>query len=301
MARTSIHTLDLNFQGRQQAIASYMLEHSDGVALVETGPGSTLEALRAALKTHGYGFQHVTHVFLTHIHLDHAGASGYLASQGAQIHVHPQGAAHLLNPEKLIASATRIYGELMEPLWGQFLPVPAEKLTILQDEEEVAVGGLRIRALNTPGHAEHHYAYLLEDACFTGDVGAVRIPGFQYLRLPMPPPELNLEKWRETVARLQKLSLKRIAPTHFGVFDDADWHLGSILARLDEVENWLNQNLPANLPIDELKRNFLAWMERQAHAQGLTPETIEAYRLANPLEISVDGLSRYWKKFRIQR
>ena len=300
MVRTPIHTLDLNFQGQPQSIASYMLEHSNGVVLIETGPGSTLESLKAALKTYGYGFRDVTHVLLTHIHLDHAGAAGYLASQGAQIHVHPMGAAHMLNPEKLLASAGRIYGDLMEPLWGQFLPVPEEKLTILQDNEEVLVGSLRIRALNTPGHAEHHYAYLFEDVCFTGDVGAVRIPGYPYLRLPMPPPELNIEKWRETVARLQKTGFKRIAPTHFGIFEDTDWHLKSILVVLDEVEDWLNQNMPANKPIDELKRSFLAWMDRQARAQGLTPDVIEAYRLANPLEMSVDGLARYWRKFRMQ-
>lgn len=300
MARTPIHTLDLNFQGQPESIASYMIEHDDGVILVETGPGSTLKSLEAALKAHGYGFQNITHVFLTHIHLDHAGASGYLASQGAQIHVHPMGAAHMLNPEKLLASAGRIYGELMEPLWGQFLPVPEEKLTILQDNDEVVVGNLRFRALNTPGHAEHHYAYLFEDVCFTGDVGAVRIPGYQYLRLPMPPPELNIEKWRGTIARLQRMDIKRIAPTHFGVFEDADWHLRSILVVLDEVEVWLNQNMPPNPPIDELKRSFLLWMEKQARAQGLTPDVIEAYRLANPLEMSVDGLSRYWKKFRMQ-
>jgi len=300
VARTPIHTLDLNFQGQPQAIAAYLLEHSHGVVLVETGPGSTLKALEAALKAHGYGFRDLTHVFLTHIHLDHAGASGYLASQGAQIHVHPLGAPHLLNPEKLIASATRIYGDLMERLWGQFLPVPAEKLTVLQDNDEVVVGRLRLRALNTPGHAEHHYAYLFEEICFSGDVGAVRMPGYQYLRLPMVPPELQLEKWRETVLRLQKIGYKQIAPTHFGLFDDADWHLKAILARLDEVEAWLNQNLPANPPIDELKQSFLAWMEMQARAQGLGPEVIAAYRLANPLEMSVDGLSRYWRKFRMQ-
>jgi glyoxylase-like metal-dependent hydrolase (beta-lactamase superfamily II) len=138
MVRTPIHTLDLNFQGRPRAIAAYMLEHADGVVLVESGPGSSVPALEAALKTRGYGLQHVTHVFLTHIHLDHAGAAGYLASQGAQVYVHPAGAPHLLNPEKLLTSAGRIYGDLMEPLWGQFLAVPPEKLTVLQDEEEVA-------------------------------------------------------------------------------------------------------------------------------------------------------------------
>jgi len=299
MARTPIHTIDLGFQGRPQAIASYMIEHGDGVILVETGPGSTLKALEAALKAHGYGFRNITHVFLTHIHLDHAGASGFLASQGAQIHVHPNGAPHMANPEKLLTSAGRIYGDLMEPLWGQFLPVPEEKLTVLQDNAEVAVGSLRFCALNTPGHAEHHYAYLFEDVCFTGDVGAVRIPGYQYLRLPMPPPELHIEKWRDTITRLQKTGSKRIAPTHFGVFDDADWHLKTILVMLDELETWLDQHMPCAPPMDELRQNYLSWMEKQAFAQGLTPEVVEAYKLANPLEMSVDGLARYWKKFRM--
>lgn len=300
MVRTPVHTLDLNFQGQPLAIAAYLVEHRDGVLLVETGPGSTLAALQAGLQAHGYGFQHLTHVFLTHIHLDHGGAAGYLASQGAQIYVHPNGAPHLLNPEKLLVSAGRIYGDLMEPLWGQFLPVPAEKLTVLQDDEEVAVGTLRFRALNTPGHAEHHFCYQFEDLCFSGDVGAVRIPGHTYLRVPMPPPEFHLEKWRETLARLQKMNFKRIAPTHYGIFEDVDWHLRAANQALDEVEIWLKANLPADPPVETLKASFLAWMENQAVSQGLTPTEIEAYRLANPLTMSVDGLVRYWKKYRLE-
>jgi glyoxylase-like metal-dependent hydrolase (beta-lactamase superfamily II) len=301
VAGITIHPLDLNFQGQPLAIAAYMLEHADGVVLVESGPGSTVEALKAALKTHGYGLHNITHVFLTHIHLDHAGAAGYLASQGAQVFVHPVGAPHLLNPEKLIASASRIYGDMMATLWGDFLPVPAEKLTVLEDNQEVALGDLRLVALHTPGHAEHHIAYLCGDLCFSGDVSAVRIPGYRYLRVPMPPPEFHLEKWRETIARLQKIGFKRIAPTHFGIFEDVDWHFQSILAALDEVETWLTRTMPANLPIDDLKQNFQDWMAEQARIQGLTPEVVEAYRLANPLGMSVDGLARYWKKFRTQQ
>jgi glyoxylase-like metal-dependent hydrolase (beta-lactamase superfamily II) len=299
MARTPIHTLDLNFQGRPLAIAAYMLEHDNGVVLVEAGPGSTVETLRAGLQTHGYSFQDVTHVFLTHIHLDHAGAAGYLASQGAQILVHPNGAPHLLNPEKLLTSAGRIYGDQMGPLWGPFLPVPEEKLTVLQDDDEVVIDSLRFRALNTPGHAEHHFAYQFEDLCFSGDVGGVRIPGYPYLRVPMPPPEFQLEKWRETVARLQKVGFKRIAPTHFGIFEDADEHLKMVLQALNEVETWLEANLPANPPVETLKESFQAWMAKQAADLGISPEVVDAYRLANPLGMSVDGLVRYWKKYRL--
>ncbi len=298
MARTIVHTLDLNFQGQPLAIAAYMLEHSGGVVLVESGPGSTLKTLEAALKQHGYGLRHVTHVLLTHIHLDHAGAAGSLAKQGTQVFVHPVGAPHLLNPEKLIASATRIYGDLMGPLWGEILPVPPEKLTVLNDNDEVIIGSLRFRALNTPGHAEHHYAYQFEDLCLSGDVGAVRIPGYTYLRVPMPPPEFHLEKWRESLLRLQKVGFKRIAPTHFGMFEDVDWHLRAALQALDDVEAWLVENMPSDPPLEDLKRRFVEAMDAQGRAQGLSDEVITAYRLANPLSMSVDGLVRYWKKYR---
>jgi glyoxylase-like metal-dependent hydrolase (beta-lactamase superfamily II) len=290
----------LNFQGRPLAIASYMLRHSTGIVLVESGPGSTVASLEKALGAHGHSLRDVTHIFLTHIHLDHAGAAGYLASQGAQVFVHPVGAPHMLNPEKLLASAARIYGDLMQTLWGDFLPVPPDKLTVLEDNQEVVIGVLRFVALNTPGHAEHHFAYQFEDLCFSGDVGAVRILGSPYMRLPMPPPELHLEKWRESVARLQKAGFKRIAPTHFGICDDVDWHLQTILRLLDEVEAWLIETMPSDPPVEELRQKFTDWMEAQGRAEDLSAEVTEAYRLANPLGMSADGLQRYWKKFRSQ-
>lgn len=295
---SEIHCLDLDFQGQPRSVASYMVPHSSGVVLIESGPGSTLGALEAALKTHGYGFKDITHVLLTHIHLDHAGASGFLARQGAQILVHPVGAPHLLSPEKLVASATRIYGDLMDKLWGEMLPVPPEKLTVVQDSDEIAIGALRFVAFNTPGHAEHHYSYQFEDICLSGDVGAVRMPGYKYLRVPMPPPELNLEKWRESIIRLQKVGFKRVAPTHFGIFDDADWHWQAMLKALDDVEAWMQTNLPGEPPVDVLKKSFVDAMDAQSRALGLDEAAIEAYRLANPLSMSVDGMVRYWKKFR---
>ncbi len=299
MARSTIHTIDLSFQGQPLAIAAYMLEHSGGVILVESGPGSTLAALEAGLQSHGYSLRDVTHVLLTHIHLDHAGAAGSLAQQGAQIFVHPVGAPHLIDPSKLIASASRIYGDLMGSLWGEILPVPQAKLTVLNDNDQVEIGNLRFLALDTPGHAEHHLAYQFEDLCFSGDVGAVRIPGYSYLRVPMPPPELHLEKWRASLVRLQAAGFKRIAPTHFGIFEDVEWHLQAALKALDDIEAWLLENRPADPPLEELKKKFVRAMDAQAYAQGLTAEAIEAYRLANPLSMSVDGLARYWKKYRL--
>ncbi len=299
MSSINILPLDLHFQGQPDAIAVYAIPHAHGLALVESGPGSTLPALEKALAGHGYRLGDVTHVFLTHIHLDHAGAAGYLSTLGAQIHVHPNGAPHLLNPEKLIASATRIYGDKMQTLWGDFLPVAPEKLTILQDGNEVALGGgLQVTALDTPGHAEHHLCYVLQDVCFTGDVGGIRISAYPYLRLPFVPPELHLEKWHASIRKLQALGLRRVIPTHFGIFDDPDWHFAAIHRILDDVDAWLSQVMPTDPPIETLRQAFVDWMEEQGRAIGLPEDVRQAYLLANPLGMSADGLQRYWKKFR---
>src|SRR5215210_3184438 len=142
MAQTRIVTLDLNFQGRPQAIASYLIRNGDALVLVESGPGSTRAGLEAGLGREGLSPRDVTHLLLTHIHLDHAGAAGWLARQGADVYVHPVGAPHMLNPEKLLASATRIYGDRMDTLWGEFLPVPQEKLRVIGDGQEIVLGAL---------------------------------------------------------------------------------------------------------------------------------------------------------------
>jgi glyoxylase-like metal-dependent hydrolase (beta-lactamase superfamily II) len=299
MAKTSVIPLDLNFQGRKQAIAAYGIPHADGIVLVECGPASTLPGLRSALATLGYSLHDVTHVLVTHIHLDHAGASGHLAREGAQVIVHPAGAPHLENPEKLLASAARIYGEAMDTLWGEFLPLPPSNLRIAQDEEEIEVGNLRFICLHTPGHAEHHMAYLFEDVCFSGDVGGVRMPNYPYLRVPMPPPELHLERWHETITRLQRLHFKRIAPTHFGLFDDVEWHLAEVDKNLSEAAGWLERVMPGGYAIEDLRRMFTEWMNEQAQAMGLSEESIATFDLANPLGMSADGLYRYWNKVRM--
>lgn len=298
MADTRIFTIDLNFQNKTQAIASYLIRESDAVVLIETGPGSTLSVLETALSAQGLSTADITHVLLTHIHLDHAGAAGFLAKQGTQVYVHPNGAAHLINPEKLIASASRIYGDRMDQLWGEILPVPQNQLTVPNDAEEIAIGNLRFLPVNTPGHAEHHYSYIFEDVCFSGDVGGVRIPGFQYLRAPMPPPELHFGRWRASLARLKSLKFKHIAPTHFGMFDDVDWHLSTLDETLAAMEAWLEQVMTREPSIEQLRAEFTQWMEVESREKNLSADVARAYSLSNPVAMSADGLMRYWKKFR---
>jgi glyoxylase-like metal-dependent hydrolase (beta-lactamase superfamily II) len=294
-----IHTLDLNFQGIPGTIAAYLIPHRHGAVLVESGPGSTQENLSAALAKHGYAPKDVTDVLLTHIHLDHAGAAGWLARQGARIHVHPVGAPHMLEPERLLKSATRIYGELMEPLWGQFLPVPEEMLLTPQDQDEIEIAGLVFKAIDTPGHAFHHYVYLFEGTCFSGDVGGIRLQEPPpYLRLPTPPPEFHLEEWRLSLKKLQQAGIQRIAPTHFGIHADIDWHLAELAKALDKTEQWMQANLPGIQEPPAARAAFTDWSLQDCRAAGMAEAELHAYELAMPLGMGADGLWRYWHKVR---
>lgn len=298
MSGRNIHTIDLNFMGIPGAIASYLIPHRRGGVLVECGPGSTQAALQIGLERHGYAISDISDVLLTHIHLDHAGAAGWLAEQGARIHVHPKGAPHMINPEKLLNSAGRIYGDLMDSLWGKFLPVKDEKLLIVEDGETIEIEGLHFRAIDTPGHANHHYAYIHEDICFSGDIGGVRLAGLHHIRLPMPPPEFHLEKWHSSLDKLSQENFQRIAPTHFGIYDDPEWHLSAAEKALDEVQKWMLEKLPSDPPSNTLKEQFMTWSRNRSIQDGLTTDQFNAYQAVNPNSISSDGIRRYWFKYR---
>lgn len=293
-----IHTLDLNFMGIPRTIASYLIPHQDGAVLVETGPGSTITAMLGELDAHGYKPSNITDVLLTHIHLDHAGAAGWFARQGARVHVHLVGAPHMIDPEKLLASAGRIYGDMMNQLWGEFLPVPEDRLHVLKDGDVVEINELRFQAIDTPGHAEHHFAYLFEDICFSGDIGGVRLPETRHIRVPMPPPEFQLEKWRTSIHRLRSMEFSKIAPTHFGIFDQADWHLSALEAALDEIEVWMAKVMSADPDVEDLKSQITQWARRRSIQDDVDAALIDAYETANPSWMSAYGIKRYWQKHR---
>ncbi len=293
----TVSTLDLNFLNSKGDIATYLLRHSGGAVLVDPGPETTLPALTAALGARGLTPRDVTHVLLTHIHFDHAGAAGWFAGQGAQVYVHPAGAPHMLNPEKLVASASRLYGEWMDKLWGWMKPVPAANLTEVQDEAEIAAGELRIRALHTPGHAEHHVSYICEDVIFSGDVGGVRF-GKDYVRLPFVPPETHLEKWRASLGRMRAAGCGRIAPTHFGIYADAEAHLALAVHFLEEVEAWLEQNMPGIPDVETVAARYADFVSANSLAPGLDEATLAVYERAAPVSFAASGLFRYWQKVR---
>jgi len=292
----NILTLDLNFQNTPQAIAAYLIFGPDGPVLVETGPGSTLPALLDQLKQHGLTPRDIKHILLTHIHFDHAGAAGWWAQQGSQIYVHPAGANHLIDPVKLIASATRIYGDQMDSLWGTILPAPAEKVTMIYDNDTIEAGGLIFTVLESQGHAWHHHAYRLGDALFTGDAAGIKIPGSPLVGLPAPPPEFDREVWQETIKRLRNETVQTLYPTHFGPTPNTAEHWDELWQLMDDATEFIKTRIDANLPRDEIVTAFLAWNEEMAESAGLSEMSVRQYMMANPLEMSVDGIMRYWHK-----
>ena len=296
-----VFLIDLDFQGYAGAVAAYLLVDGDDLTLVETGPGSTLPALRAGLTSLGYAVAELSRIVVTHIHLDHAGAAGTLMREAprARFYVHPAGSAHMRDPSKLIASATRIYGDDMERLWGAFEPVPADRMAELADGEAIRCGGRTLAALHTPVHAVHHVALHDRDAglVFTGDVAGVRLGGVPYVRPPTPPPDIDLDAWRASVARLRAARPRRLLLTHFGAFDDVEWQLDDLMARLHNWTGWIEARLEAaGVDAAAVVPALRARGDAELARVGASAAVAEGYELATPAHMTVTGVQRWLRK-----
>lgn len=289
-----IHTIDLHDRA-PRVIASFLLETAQGPVLFETGPESRFSVLLDGLNTLGYAASEIKHVFVTHIHLDHAGAAWRFAELGARVYVHPKGAPHLVDPSKLWASASRIYGDKMEQLWGQMGFVPEAQVEILQDGDTVALGEVSIQAIESPGHAYHHHAFLLGETLFGGDVTGVKI-GRGPVLPPCPPPEIHIESWRESIVKIRNLKPSKIYLTHFGEAGEVGPHLDALEARLVEWADWMKFRLRAGLSREQIVPEFEAYVAAGLRAAGLSEEEVQEYEFADPAWMSVDGLVRYWNK-----
>jgi len=291
-----IETLDLDFGQTPETIASFLVFGPKGPVLIETGPASTLPNLLARLEEHGVAPGDVRHVLVTHIHLDHAGAAGWWAQQGATVYVHPNGARHLIDPSKLLTSAERIYKERMAELWGQTLPAPAERVVAVEGDSTIEAAGLSFIALDTPGHARHHHVYRLGDVAFTGDAAGVRLGERHWIDLPAPPPEFDLEAWKTTLDRLRQENLGVIYRTHFGPTTDVSAQLDRFEAHLEEGAALVRDLMAEGLDRDSMIERYNGTMWTLASQDGVDDEMALAYELANPRFISVDGIARYWRK-----
>lgn len=293
---SGVSLLDLHFQDVEGVIAAHVFDTGDGLALVDTGPGSTLGALEVGLDSLGASLRDVRHVLLTHVHLDHAGAAGTVLSRvpRARAYVHERGAAHLARPERLLASAAQIYGDQMERLWGEFLPVDPDRLKILTGGEHWRVGDLELRALYTPGHAVHHLAYVAGDDVFVGDVGGIRLSERQTPRAPTPPPDIDLEAWRTSIETLRGLDARTLHLAHFGAYPQSDAHWDGLLETMETDAARVREALDAGHSPERLTAEFTEQLLEDLAAQD--PGLPDRYEFACPPWMSVQGLTRYWTR-----
>ena len=305
--------LDTLQLGRAGIVAATALETDDGIALFDTGPESTFDNVVSALRQAGSDPKDVRHVFLSHIHFDHAGAAWCFAQTASpartNVYVHPRGAPHLVDPAKLIESATRIFGDDMQRLWGRIAPVPADRVKIIQDNEVVRVGQFEVRAIDTPGHASHHHIYIWDNNVFGGDIAGVRI-GTGPPIPPFVPPELHIESWHESLEKIRRINPANLYLPHFGKVDGSvSDHLDAVDERVTRWSEWFRQRLApvaagvsaaesrSPMSDSELIRSFAKYEHDDLIAGGASEHDAEGCEMADPSHMAVTAAVRYWRKY----
>jgi glyoxylase-like metal-dependent hydrolase (beta-lactamase superfamily II) len=291
--------LDLNWAGHPRSIASALLRSGDAVALVDPGPSSTIPNLREQLAVHGVRIGDLDALFLTHIHLDHAGACGALVRENPRlrVHVHSRGAPHMADPSKLLESARRLYGDTMQRLYGDFLPVPQSNLNILGGGEALSFGSRQLVVLYTPGHASHHVTYFdaLEGIAFVGDTAGIAIEGHPFILPATPPPDINLELWNTSLDAIAALGPKRLFLTHFGFSDHPARHIAGYRERLLSWSEMVGRILSEGMEESQSSEAFISAIAAEAR-QVLRQEEVDHYLFNGALNFSWLGLARYHRK-----
>ena len=293
--------IDANYLGHAQLIATGILETDEGLLLVDPGPTTVLPNLEAKLKSEGASWEDVHGLLLTHIHLDHAGATGSIVDKNLaiQVYVHVRGARHLIRPERLLSSAQRLYGDLMEPLWGDFLPVPEANVHALEGTEILQFGPRKLDVAYTPGHAVHHVSFLDHSSgiAFIGDTAGLRVTGADHIIPVAPPPDIAVEAWRESLDRIRAWKPKQLFLTHFGPANDVNIHLDRMEQQLVDWAEAVRISLSTDQTDEERAQQFDT--EKMAQTKSLVSERYRTtYERFGSPRVSWYGLARYWRKKR---
>lgn len=291
--------IDLEHQGNAQVIAACLLTGNGKAAIVDPGPTSALPTLKRKLLQHGLGIAHLDAILLTHIHLDHAGATGTLVAENPRLRVfvHEFGAIHMARPERLLASAQRLYGDKMEKLWGEFRAVPQENLNALKGGERVRTAGRELEVEYTPGHASHHVSYFDASTglAFVGDTAGIRIANRPFIVPPTPPPDIDLYAWGKSLDLIRARKPARLFLTHFGVAEPADAHLQELRERLTSWAERVRKTLEGGEDDAARARQFSESVLAEMSAQ-LGEQDAVRYAKGAGLELCWMGLARYWRK-----
>jgi glyoxylase-like metal-dependent hydrolase (beta-lactamase superfamily II) len=290
-----VETIDLEFQGVTGGIASYLVWGSGGAILIETGPESTRERLETSLARSGLAPAELKAVFVTHVHLDHAGAAGSFAAAGVPVYVHSRGARHLIDPKRLVESARGVYGDRFDALWGGMVPAPESTVHPLADGEVVAVSGLEVTAVETPGHAFHHHAFAIGDAVFSGDAAGARLGGGNYLSVTSAPPQFHLEHTLASIAKLAARAPERLFLTHFGEVADPAAHLAAYADAVELNAEFVRQRLVEGFTGEALAIAYEAFQLEQAFRLGLPSDRWRDYESINGAAMCAEGIRMFWE------
>jgi glyoxylase-like metal-dependent hydrolase (beta-lactamase superfamily II) len=290
--------IDLLHMGRPESVAACLIETADGPIVVDPGPSSTLPRLRAGLAERGYEVGDLSALLLSHIHLDHAGASGTIARENprVRVHVHEIGAPHLADPSRLLSSATRLYGDKMQELWGEVAPVPADQLVVLKGGERLSLGGRGFEVAYTPGHAWHHVSYFEGETAtaFVGDTAGLMSPRLPCVLPVTPPPDFDLEAWLDSMHRIRQWRPREIVLTHYGPSSDPEQHLEELRSGLLAWAEYARDSLL----LTGTDENRIHWFINEL--TGWIVGRVAAERATKFLagagpEACWRGLARYWR------
>jgi glyoxylase-like metal-dependent hydrolase (beta-lactamase superfamily II) len=296
---TTFTCIDLNWTGRPRSIAALLIESAGKSAVVDPGPESTIDTLRAGLRARGLSVKQLDALLLTHIHLDHAGATGTLLQENPnlKVFVHEFGAARLVDPSRLLASAGRLYGEDLATLYGQCAPVPERNLLPLQGGERIPIGEAGLEVLYTPGHASHHVTYWEGQSrtALVGDTAGIRVQGDAFLLPATPPPDIDLEIWKQSLDAIASRGPEKIFLTHFGFIENPAEHVQLYTVKLEEWAEMARKLLESGVESTEAERAFVEAIASEINLT-LPRDAADHYIFNAGLRLSWLGLMRYLRK-----
>jgi glyoxylase-like metal-dependent hydrolase (beta-lactamase superfamily II) len=291
--------IDLEYLGNPKVIAACLVEGQGSVAIVDPGPASTVATLRSKLNQLGLGVKGIDAILLTHIHLDHAGATGTLVRENPQIrvYVHERGAPKMIDPSKLLESARRLYGDQMDRLWGEFVPVPAVNVSALAGGERLSIGGRQLEVVYTPGHASHHVSYFdtATGLAFVGDTAGIRIANAQIILPITPPPDIDLEAWTQSWQQIRERRPERLFLTHFGAANRVSEHLEELRERLEEWSVAVRDSLKNGQDDAQRSAQFVQQVTTKLKCY-LSERDANCYVKGAAVDLCWYGLARYWRK-----